>query len=310
MSQPHTDSAAELLDAGDLFRRRPVLLIQLGIDPRHARPQLGPARIGDAGVSASDAVVRQLQSVARSAAVKSGTGAPTQEYLIRHTLESFLDRLTRTSHAGDFVLKGGILLAAFGVRRPTKDADSNAVSTDVTAEHLAQVVRDIAAIDIDDGVAFDLDTISVQEIREQADYPALRVRVAASIGPWKGVAAWDVSTGDPIVPPPRQVTIDRILGDPITLLGYAPETTIAEKGVTILERGITSTRWRDYVDIVGLARHGIDPTELLRSARAVARHRGVTLEPVAPHLSGYGSVAQAKWAAWRRKERLEHWSRS
>ena len=167
------------------------------------------------------------------------------------------------------------------------------------------MVRDIAAIDVDDGVVFDVDTINVQEIREQAAYPALRVRVAVSIGSWKGVAAWDVSTGDPIVPPPRQVTIDRILGDPIALLGYAPETTIAEKGVTILERGITITRWRDYVDIVALARGGIDHDELLRSARAVALHRGVTLEPVAPHLAGYGAVTQAKWAAWRRKEHLE-----
>jgi len=101
------------------------------------------------------------------------------------------------------------------------------------------------------------------------------------------------------------VRIDRVLGDPIVLLGYAPETTIAEKGVTILERGITSTRWRDYVDIVQLARQGINADELLRSARAVARHRGVTLEPVAPHVVGYGQIGQAKWAAWRRKERLE-----
>ncbi|KLO29898.1 nucleotidyl transferase AbiEii/AbiGii toxin family protein [Mycobacterium haemophilum] len=256
-------------------------------------------------MSAGDAVFRRIQSLARSAATKDGTGAPTQEYLIRHTLESFLDRLTRSSHAGDFVLKGGVLLAAYGVRRPTKDADANAVHADVTAEHLAHVVRDIAAIDVDDGAVFDLETINVREIRDQADYPGLRVRVAVSIGPWKSAAAWDVSTGDPIVPPPRQVTIDRILGDPITLLGYAPETAIAEKGVTILERGITSTRWRDYVDIVQLARQGINPDELLRSARAVAQHRGVTLEPVAPHLAGYGAVAQAKWAAWRRKEHLE-----
>ncbi|SON61731.1 hypothetical protein MSIMFI_03249 [Mycobacterium simulans] len=256
-------------------------------------------------MTSGDAVFRRIQSAARSTAAKCGTSAPTQEYLIRHTLESFLDRLTRTSHAGDFVLKGGILLAAYGVRRPTKDTDSNAISSDVSAERLAQVVRDIAAIDVADGVVFDVDTITVQEIREQADYPALRVRVAVSIGPWKGNAAWDVSTGDPIVPPPRQVTLDRILGDPITLLGYAPETTIAEKGVTILERGITSTRWRDYVDIVALARAGINSDELLRSARAVAHHRGITLEPVAPHLAGYGAVAQAKWAAWRRKEHLE-----
>jgi hypothetical protein len=175
----------------------------------------------------------------------------------------------------------------------------------VTVDHLANVVRDIAAVSVDDGVVFDLDTINVQDIREQADYPGLRVRVEASIGKWRGVAVWDGSTGDPIVPPPRQVTIERILGDPITLLGYAPATTVAEKGVTILERGITSTRWRDYVDIVALARQGIDTDELLRSARAVAHHRGVTLEPVAPHLAGYGPVGQAKWAAWRRKEHLE-----
>lgn len=101
------------------------------------------------------------------------------------------------------------------------------------------------------------------------------------------------------------VRIDRVLGDPIVLLGYAPETTIAEKGVTILERGTTSTRWRDYVDIVRLARQGIDTDELLRSARAVARYRSIDLEPIAPHVVGYGQIGQAKWAAWRRKERLE-----
>lgn len=55
---------------------------------------------------------RRIQSAARSAKDNSGTVAPTQEYLIRHVLESFLDRLTRTPHARDFILKGGILLAA------------------------------------------------------------------------------------------------------------------------------------------------------------------------------------------------------
>ena len=256
-------------------------------------------------MSSGDAAFRSIQATARSTAAKTGVAAPTQEYLIRHVLESFLERLTRTSHADDYVLKGGILLAAYGVRRPTKDADANAISADVTAAHVAEVVRDVADAAVDDGVVFDIDTITVQEIRERAEYPGLRVRVKANIGSWQGVALWDVSTGDPIVPAPRRVRIDRILGDPIELLGYAPETTIAEKGVTILERGITSTRWRDYVDIVQLARTGVDADERLRSARAVARYRGVTLEPVGTHLAGYAAIGQAKWAAWRRKERLE-----
>src|SRR5699024_475077 len=95
-----------------------------------------PARTGDAGMSRSDEVFRRIQSTARAAATRTGTHAPTQEYLIRHTLESFLDRLTRTAHAEDFVLKGGILLAAYGVRRPTKDVDANAISADLTIDHL------------------------------------------------------------------------------------------------------------------------------------------------------------------------------
>ncbi|CAM3471826.1 nucleotidyl transferase AbiEii/AbiGii toxin family protein [Occultella aeris] len=230
-------------------------------------------------MSAGSETFRRIQAAARSNAAKTGGASPTQEYLIRHSLESFLDRLARTEHAEGFILKGGILLAAYGVRRPTKDADANAVGADVTAAHVASVVHDIAAVEVEDGVSFDLQSITVHEIRERAEYPGLRLRIKVAIGPWSGTVVWDVSTGDPIVPPPRMVTIDRVLGEPIVLLGYAPETTIAEKSVTILERGIASTRWRDYVDIVQLARQGFDPDELLASARAVALHRGVESTP-------------------------------
>ena len=65
-----------------------------------------------------------IQRRARSDAAKIGRRAPTAEYLVRHLLESFLDRLTKTEHADDFVLKGGILLSVCGVRRPTKDIDA------------------------------------------------------------------------------------------------------------------------------------------------------------------------------------------
>lgn len=253
----------------------------------------------------SDEIYRQIQSTARSDGAKYGKPVATQEYLTRHALESFLDRLVRTGHASDFVLKGGILLGAYGVRRATKDADTNAISADVTPEYLAEVVRDVASVEADDGVEFQLDGLKVAEIREGADYPGVRVRVPVTIGSWRGVAAWDVSTGDPVVPAPRTVTIERLVGEPIKLTGYAPESTVAEKGVTILERGITSTRWRDYVDIVTLAQAGLNEEDLLAAILAVADYRNVQLQPITPLLEGYGKVGQAKWAAWRRKEGLE-----
>ncbi len=169
--------------------------------------------------------------------------------------------------------------------------------------HLAQVARDIASISVDDGVEFDTQSIDIQQIRDDADYPGLRLRMLARLHTGKGTIVWEISTGDPIVPTPRAVRLPRALGDDIEILGYAPETAVAEKGVTILERGITSTRWRDYVDIVQLSRsHPLDAAQLRSSAEAVAAHRGIDLHPVTPHLANYGAFAQPKWAAWRRKE--------
>lgn len=59
-----------------------------------------------------------------------------------------------------------------------------------------------------------------------------------------GVSSWDVSADDPIVSLPRRERIDRVAGEPIAVVGYSPEATIAEKGASILERNVTTTRLR------------------------------------------------------------------
>ncbi|MFJ4037498.1 nucleotidyl transferase AbiEii/AbiGii toxin family protein [Microbacterium sp. NPDC090007] len=247
---------------------------------------------------------RTIRALARSGAA-NGAPVATQEYLLRHALESFLARLTRTPHAEDLVLRVGSCSVhmASAVPPGTPTRTRSLLMSHPT--HLHRVVRDVAAVEADDGVEFLLDSLVVTDIRDDATYPGIRLRLKARVGSWRGVIAWDVSAGDPIVPAPRWVTLPRLLGEPIRLLGYAPESTIAEKGVTILERGVTSTRWRDYVDIVTLGVAGVDPALLRESARAVASHRGVDLQVIGPVLEGYGAVSQRKWAAWRRKERLE-----
>lgn len=257
-------------------------------------------------MTTGDDVFGRLQRAARVDAARTGKPVATQEYLTLYALEAFLDRLTRTDHTDDFVLKGGILLAVYGFRRPTRDIDSEALRSTLNHDRIARIVRDIAEVDLDDGVEFDLDRLTVREIRENVDYPGVRMRVPARLGSHHVVIAWDISTGDPIVPAPQPVKVPRILGGEIDMLGYAPETTIAEKGVTILERGTTSTRWRDFVDIVQLDRHhAIDRHQLHESAQAIALYRHVQLGPIGPVVAGYGAIAQAKWAAWRRKEHVE-----
>ena len=95
---------------------------------------------------------RALARLARNDVRPDGRPAPFAEYLTRHFLEFFLYRVTQSPLADDFVLKGGVLLAVYGARRPTKDVDSQAISATVSPAHLAQVARAITAINSDDGV--------------------------------------------------------------------------------------------------------------------------------------------------------------
>ncbi len=64
------------------------------------------------------AVYLDLQRAARQA------GRTTQDVLTMYVVERWLARLAVSPHADDFVLKGGMLLAAFGQRRTTVDADT------------------------------------------------------------------------------------------------------------------------------------------------------------------------------------------
>lgn len=86
-------------------------------------------------------------------------GRPTDELLVLYILERFLYRLSVSGHRSRLVLKGGMLLAAFDERRPTADVDllATAVANDV--ETISAVVREVLAIDVDDGVVFERDDL-------------------------------------------------------------------------------------------------------------------------------------------------------
>lgn len=91
---------------------------------------------------------RSAASAARAGRARSLSGSPSR-------LERFLYRLSVSDHRDRLVLKGGMLLSAFGQRRPTRDIDLLAKSTSHEPAAVAALVADIAVIDADDGVAYD-----------------------------------------------------------------------------------------------------------------------------------------------------------
>jgi len=231
---------------------------------------------------------------------------PVDELLQLYVLESLLARLAASRFAEQLVLKGGVLLAVFGQRRPTRDVDLQAQYLDSNTENIRAAVCEIAALGLDDGVVFDAETAVAEVIRDEDPYPGVRVTMTAQLATALLHFHVDVNVGDPITPAPQRVHIPRLLGGEVVLRGYPLVMVFAEKIVTAIARGTVSTRWRDFADMYLLARHHVVPgTDLARSIRGVAEHRQVQLVTLGHVLDGYGEIGQARWAAWRRKQRLD-----
>lgn len=247
------------------------------------------------GTPAGDAVIA-IRGLARR------TGADVQELMTLYALEGLLARIAQSEYREDFVLKGGVLLAAFTARRPTKDIDLQATRLTADPEEVTERVRFIAALDVADGLVFNPASITATTIRDEDEYAGVRVRLTATLGTARLTIGMDVNFGDPIWPTPRLIDLPRIVPldlPPVRLLGYPLTMVLAEKIVTAVDRGIANTRWRDFADIYTLVRlHAVDVSELRASIETVAGYRGVTLAPLMPSLAPMKERAQQKYRAW------------
>jgi predicted nucleotidyltransferase component of viral defense system len=234
------------------------------------------------------------------------TGRPTDELIQLYALECFLDRLVHSKFADTFILKGGVLLAALDARRPTRDIDFAARAIENTTEKVLSAVQTIAAISIEDGMEFDSNGATAETIREQDNYSGIRVTLGGTLSRAEIRFHVDVNIGDPIWPSPQQISVPRLIDGVIVVRGYPLEMVLAEKIVTALERGTANTRWRDFVDIYVLTRrYAINAQTLKSSMQRVAQFRNVELTPLRTALDGYAAIAQLRWRAWLRKQRLE-----
>jgi hypothetical protein len=231
---------------------------------------------------------------------------PTDELLALYALEGFLDRLSRSADAARYVLKGGTLLAAYDVRRPTRDVDLHAIATASSPELVLPRICGIAGGTVDDGLAYDIDNAVAETIRDQDQYNGTRVSMTCQLAKARITFHVDVSVGDPINPAAAPLQLPRLLGGQIELLAYPLTMVFAEKIVTAIERRLTNTRWRDFADIYLLSRRQpIDGDELGQSLQVVADHRGAPLMPLSTALQGIAELSQVRWRAWVRKQKLD-----
>jgi hypothetical protein len=233
-------------------------------------------------------------------------GRPTDEFLVLYILERFLYRLSISSHRSQLVLKGGMLLAAFDERRPTADVDllATAIANDV--ETISAVVREVLAVDVDDGVVFEPDGLRAQVIRDADPYTGVRITVPARIDRARHPLRIDINVGDPVTPEPVDVSFPALLDEPFELVGYPLESVLAEKIVTMIDRGDATTRDRDFADVYVLTgRHGVDAEQLATAIRATGAHRGSDVRPLRSVLVDLATARQADWTRFLARSGLD-----
>jgi len=249
---------------------------------------------------------------ARLAAHAKASGRPFQEILQYFAMERFLYRVSISEHADKFVLKGGLMFAAWetSLTRPTKDIDLLAyMANDV--ETAANTVKDIGNIrDESDGIEFDLDSIETTVIKEDADYEGVRVTFKAELKGAKIHMQIDMGFGDVVAPEPQLMTYPTILDHtPPKIRGYPAETVIAEKFEAMVKLGQLNSRIRDFYDVWSLSKQFDFDGEILRNAIVgtfANRETDVVVHPVAfQPVFTQDDAKQKQWNGFCRKSRLE-----
>ena len=202
--------------------------------------------------------------------------------LTRYALERMLYRLSISKQRDQFLLKGALLFDLwFDVpHRPTHDADFLGFGS-AEIPHIEEIFRDICRIEVEDGIAFQPDTVKAAEIRKEANYAGVRVTLLGMLDSARCAVQIDIGFGDAVVPGPDEVHYPVILGEmPGPHLHVYPRyTVVAEKLEALTSLGMLNSRMKDYFDLWILAKHSDFDGQILSRAVAETFDRRRTVIP-------------------------------
>jgi len=240
------------------------------------------------------------------------SGRPFNELLQYFAMERFLFRLSRSPHAERFVLKGALMLSAWGVSltRSTKDIDFlGRVDNDV--DNIVALMKDVSRQEVEpDGLDFDPASVTGEQIADEAEYGGVRVRFRGQLGTARVSMQIDVGFGDAVVPGPVTSEYPTILDLPAPMIrGYTRESVIAEKFHTMALRGLLNSRIRDFVAVWALSRQfDFEGPVLARATRETFERRKLDIVSRPAALSREFASDAARAVQWRgvlRKNRLQ-----
>lgn len=217
-----------------------------------------------------------LKAKIRNMAKEKDTSA--QVILQNYMFERFLERLSKSNYKSNFILKGGMLIAAIvGIdNRSTMDMDATIKNYPITIDSLTKAVTEICNIEINDDVNFSF--TGIEPIRDDDIYGGYRVSIKADYDTIVTPLSIDITTGD-VITPQEVLYLFKMLFDEgtIEVWAYNIETVLAEKVETILQRGEINTRPRDFYDIYVLVNtQEFDKTVFAKALERTVKHRNTS----------------------------------
>ncbi len=149
---------------------------------------------------------------------------------------------------------------------------------------VADAIRNIVSVEVDDGLRFAPNSISAEKIREEQDYDGVRVTLTAYLAHVPITVRIDVGFGDAVTPAAADRLFPTLLGhDAPSILAYPPETSIAEKVEAMCKLGIINSRMKDYHDVFLISRRfEFSGETLARALRTTFERRNTPLPAGTP----------------------------
>lgn len=233
--------------------------------------------------------------------------------LFRFANERILYRLSISEHKERFLLKGASLFFLWfnAAHRPTRDVDLLGFGSSEIAD-IEAVFRQICAVEAEDGLRFDLESIKGAEIKEGQEYHGVRILFAAYLGNARINLQFDIGFGDAVTPKAETVDFPTVLDFPAPeLRAYPKETVVAEKFEAMVKLGLTNSRMKDFWDLKVLINEFEFDGDLLQKAisatferRQTAFPKGLPFALTEDFYRDKGK--QTQWNAFIRKNKLEN----
>lgn len=245
--------------------------------------------------------------------LQSETGEPFNNILIKYSLGRLLYRLDVSGNINLFVLKGAMLFSLWSQipRRSTRDIDFLGLGISTHGQ-----VKDIftQACNVEynaDGLCFDSDSISSEDIRADQEYHGIRVKLMGYLGRARIPIQIDIGFGDAIVPEPETVEYPKVLDFPSAKIkAYQPATVIAEKLNALVVLGYRNSRMKDFYDLYILLEHmDFSDQELSVAIKATFERREIAIPKDIPVAFTLGFIEdgtkEIQWKAFIKRNSLD-----